>query len=128
MCLLRSGSLLIARRRSFLPGLLLALTASLGFPATPVSAAPVAKVTPPPVFDVKAPAGAPNVMIILIDDMGFCMPSTFVPIMEGMAGLFVDRQKSLAVSAWYQATLSQPAASEFYKYGVGMGLAYFFDW
>jgi hypothetical protein len=53
---------------------------------------------------------------------------TFVPIMKGMAGLFVDRQKSVSVSAWYQATLSQPAASEFYKYGVGMGLAYFFDW
>jgi hypothetical protein len=53
---------------------------------------------------------------------------TFVPIMKGMAGLFVDRQKSLSVSLWYQATLSQPAANEFYKYGVGMGLAYFFDW
>jgi hypothetical protein len=53
---------------------------------------------------------------------------TFVPIMKGMAGMFIDRQKSLSVSVWYQATLSQPAASEFYKYGVGMGLAYFFDW
>jgi hypothetical protein len=53
---------------------------------------------------------------------------TFVPIMKGMAGMFIDRQKSLSVSIWYQATLSQPAASEFYKYGVGMGLAYFFDW
>jgi hypothetical protein len=53
---------------------------------------------------------------------------TFVPIMKGMAGLYIDRQKSLSVSVWYQATLSQPAASELYKYGVGMGLAYFFDW
>jgi hypothetical protein len=53
---------------------------------------------------------------------------TFVPVMKGMAGMFIDRQRSLSVSAWYQATLSQPAASEFYKYGVGMGLAYFFDW
>src|SRR5512137_1168604 len=35
------------------------------------------KVTPPPVFEVKAPAGAPNVLVILIDDMGFGMPSTF---------------------------------------------------
>ena len=53
---------------------------------------------------------------------------TFIPIMKGMAGLFIDRQKSLSVSAWYQATLTQPAASQFFKYGVGMGLAYFFDW
>ena len=29
------------------------------------------KVTPPPRFEVKAPAGAPNVVIILIDDVGF---------------------------------------------------------
>ncbi len=54
--------------------------------------------------------------------------STFVPIMKGVAGIYIDRQKSLSISVWYQATLSQPAASEFFKYGVGMGLAYFFDW
>jgi hypothetical protein len=53
---------------------------------------------------------------------------TFIPIMKGMAGLFIDRQKSLSVSAWYQATLTEPAASQVYKYAVGMGLAYFFDW
>ena len=35
------------------------------------------KVTPPPVFEVKAPEGAPNVIVILIDDMGFGMPSAF---------------------------------------------------
>jgi len=33
--------------------------------------------TPPPRFEVKAPAGAPNVLILLIDDMGFGMPSAF---------------------------------------------------
>jgi hypothetical protein len=53
---------------------------------------------------------------------------TFLPIMKGMVGLFTDRQKSLSVTAWYQATLTQPAASQLFKYGVGMGLAYFFDW
>jgi len=53
---------------------------------------------------------------------------TFIPIMKGMAGIFIDRQKSLSVSAWYQATLTQAAASQFFKYEVGMGLAYFFDW
>src|ERR1044072_8074422 len=33
--------------------------------------------TPPPRFQVKAPAGAPNVLIVLIDDMGFGMSGTF---------------------------------------------------
>jgi arylsulfatase len=35
------------------------------------------KVTPPPRFEIKAPAGAPNVLIVLIDDMGFGMSSAF---------------------------------------------------
>jgi arylsulfatase len=33
--------------------------------------------TPPPPFAVTAPAGAPNVLIVLVDDMGFGMPSAF---------------------------------------------------
>ncbi|MBP1598548.1 MAG: sulfatase, partial [Acidobacteria bacterium] len=33
--------------------------------------------TPPPRFEVKAPAGAPNVLIVLIDDMGFGMSNAF---------------------------------------------------
>ena len=32
---------------------------------------------PPPQFEVKAPAGAPNVLIVLIDDMGFGQSSAF---------------------------------------------------
>jgi arylsulfatase A-like enzyme len=35
------------------------------------------KATPPPRFEVKAPDGAPNVVIILIDDLGFGATSTF---------------------------------------------------
>ena len=31
----------------------------------------------PPRFQVKAPDGAPNVLIVLVDDMGFGMPSAF---------------------------------------------------
>lgn len=34
-------------------------------------------VTPPPQFEVTPPAGAPNVVIVLIDDMGFGVPSSF---------------------------------------------------
>lgn len=33
--------------------------------------------TPPPRFEVKAPAAAPNVLIVLIDDMGFGMSEAF---------------------------------------------------
>jgi len=32
---------------------------------------------PPPRFELKPPAGAPNVLIVLVDDMGFGMPSAF---------------------------------------------------
>ena len=32
---------------------------------------------PPPRFEVKAPAGAPNVLIVLIDDMGFGQSGSF---------------------------------------------------
>jgi arylsulfatase len=44
----------------------------------------------PPWSDVKAPAGAPNVVILLIDDMGFGVPSTFggpvpMPAMDRIA-------------------------------------------
>jgi arylsulfatase A-like enzyme len=44
----------------------------------------------PPPFAVKAPAGAPNVIIVLIDDMGFGIPSTFggpvnMPTAESLA-------------------------------------------
>ncbi len=53
---------------------------------------------------------------------------TFIPVMKGAAGLFLDRQKSVSVSAWYQAVLTQPAAEQFFKYEIGTGLAYFFDW
>ena len=44
----------------------------------------------PPRFEVKAPQGAPNVVIVLIDDIGFGQPSTFggpihMPTLEQLA-------------------------------------------
>ena len=47
--------------------------------------------TAPPRFEIKPPEGAPNVVIILLDDMGFGMPSPFggpvrMPVAEGLAG------------------------------------------
>src|SRR5438552_13081760 len=46
--------------------------------------------TPPPRFQVKAPASAPNVLIVLIDDMGFGQSSAFggpiqMPTVERLA-------------------------------------------
>jgi arylsulfatase len=46
---------------------------------------------PPPRFEIKAPAGAPNVLIVLVDDMGFGMPSAFggpvrMPTADRLAG------------------------------------------
>ena len=48
------------------------------------------KVKAPARFDLKAPAGAPNVVIVLIDDLGFGVPSTFggpvaMPTMDAIA-------------------------------------------
>ena len=37
----------------------------------------VADATPPPPFKVKAPEGAPNVVLVLIDDLGFAGTSKF---------------------------------------------------
>ncbi len=47
-------------------------------------------VKPPPRFEVKAPAGAPNVLIVLLDDMGFGQSSAFggpihMPTVEALA-------------------------------------------
>jgi len=48
--------------------------------------------TPPPRFEVKAPAKAPNVLIVLIDDMGFGQSSAFggpihMPTVERLANV-----------------------------------------
>ena len=46
--------------------------------------------TPPPRFEVKAPEGAPNVLIVILDDMGFGQSSAFggpihMPTVEALA-------------------------------------------
>src|SRR5277367_1250192 len=43
----------------------------------PITELDARNATPPPRFELKAPPGAPNVLIILLDDMGFGQPSTF---------------------------------------------------
>ncbi len=56
----------------------------------PITELDARKATPPPRFEVKAPAGAPNVLIILLDDMGFGQASAFggpihMPTLEHLA-------------------------------------------
>lgn len=66
----------------------------------------VRDVKPPPRFEIKAPENAPNVVIILIDDMGFGAPSAFggpapMPTMSQLAnnGLRFNRFHTTAVCA-----------------------------
>jgi len=65
------------------------------------------KATPPPRFEVKAPQGAPNVLIVLIDDMGFGMPSAFggpvsMPTAERLA------QQGLRYNQFHTTALCSP--------------------
>lgn len=46
-------------------------------PRRPSAELDVRKATPPPRFEVKAPKGAPNVLLVLVDDLGFAGTSTF---------------------------------------------------
>ena len=43
----------------------------------PITVLDARNATPPPRFQVKAPQNAPNVLIVLIDDMGFGQSSAF---------------------------------------------------
>ena len=65
------------------------------------------KVKMPPRHDVKAPAGAPNVVIVLIDDMGFGVPNSFggpvaMPTLDKLA------QNGLRYNNFHTTALSSP--------------------
>ncbi len=66
----------------------------------------------PPHFDVKAPKGAPNVVIVLVDDLGFGATSTFggpikTPTLDGLAqdGLRYNNFHTTAVCSPTRAAL-----------------------
>ncbi|HSF52616.1 MAG TPA: arylsulfatase [Algoriphagus sp.] len=72
----------------------------------------VRNTTPPPRFEVKAPKGAPNVLVILIDDMGFGASEAFggpisMPNMAKLAqnGLRYNRFHTTALCAPTRAAL-----------------------
>jgi|APIni6443716594_1056825.scaffolds.fasta_scaffold01322_3 arylsulfatase len=61
----------------------------------------------PPRFEVKAPKGAPNVVVVLIDDMGFGVPSAFggaisMPTVERLAN------NGLKYNTFHTTSLSAP--------------------
>jgi arylsulfatase A-like enzyme len=71
---------------------------------SPITELDVRKAKAPPRFEVKAPKGAPNVLIILIDDMGFGQSSAFggpihMPTLERLAanGLMYNRFHTAAL-------------------------------
>ena len=61
-------------------------------PAAPsITTADARKATPPPRFEVTAPKGAPNVVVVLLDDIGFGAASAFggpirMPMLDSLAG------------------------------------------
>jgi arylsulfatase len=48
----------------------------------PITEIDASKVKAPPIFEVKAPAGAPNVIVILLDNFGYAGSSTFGGVMH----------------------------------------------
>ena len=72
----------------------------------------VRNATPPPHFEVKAPEGAPNVVIVLIDDLGFAGTSKFggpvsTPTFDRMAneGVYYNNFHTTAVCSPTRAAI-----------------------
>jgi arylsulfatase len=72
----------------------------------------VRNATPPPRFEVTAPAGAPNVLIVLVDDLGFGGTSAFggpvgTPAFDRMAdeGLYYNNFHTTAVCSPTRAAI-----------------------
>ncbi|MDH5175197.1 MAG: arylsulfatase [Gammaproteobacteria bacterium] len=77
-------------------------------PARPVYKEINARNVPvPPRFEIKAPDGAPNVVLVLIDDMGFGVPTTFggpvtMPTLDSLA------QQGLRYNNFHTTALCSP--------------------
>src|SRR5438094_4653108 len=76
----------------------------------PITVLDVRNATPPPRFEVKAPQNAPNVLIVLIDDMGFGQSGAFggpihMPTVERLAG------EGLRYNEFHTTALCSPTRS-----------------
>ena len=72
----------------------------------------VRNATPPPRFKVTAPEGAPNVIVVLVDDLGFAGTSTFggpvsTPTFDGLAaaGIHFNNFRTTAVCSPTRAAI-----------------------
>ena len=102
------------KQRKWLGLSALALAAVQSLPAhaqTPAPRAPAAP-TPNPLLAKQAPKGAPNVLLILLDDVGFGSASTFggaavTPTMDGLArdGLRYNRFHTAAICSPTRSSL-----------------------
>jgi arylsulfatase len=78
-------------------------------PAYPASTElEASKATPPPRFEVKAPAQAPNVVVVLLDDFGFGQSSTFGGAIE-MPNLDRLAAAGLRYNNFHVAALCSPS-------------------
>ncbi len=90
----------------------LLVTASLIAFSAPVSAQQAVAPPSAPAYQVQAPAGAPNVVIVLLDDVGFAASSTFggpiaTPALDALAkeGLRYNRFHTTAICSPTRASL-----------------------
>jgi arylsulfatase len=72
----------------------------------------VRNATPPPRFEVKVPDGAPNVIVVLVDDLGFAGTSTFggpvgTPTFDSLAseGIYYNNFHTTAVCSPTRAAI-----------------------
>jgi arylsulfatase len=73
----------------------------------PITEMDARNVTKPDIFEIKAPAGSPNIVIVLIDDIGFGATSTFGGAIETPT---FDRlaQKGLRFNQFHTTALCSP--------------------
>lgn len=90
--------------------LVLSGTAAIAMQSAPGAGSPAAAATP--VYQVKAPAGAPNIVIVLLDDVGFGAASTFggpiaTPALDALSheGLRYNRFHTTAICSPTRASL-----------------------
>lgn len=94
-----------------LRSVLLGAAAALGLTAASAASAQTVAPPPPP-LQARAPAGAPNVVVVLLDDVGFGAGSTFggpvaMPVLDALAkeGLRFNRFHTTAICSPTRAAL-----------------------
>jgi arylsulfatase A-like enzyme len=74
----------------------------------PITEIDVRKATPPPRFEVKAPRGAPNVLVILLDNLGYGATKPFGGVIE-MPTLKRLAKEGLIYNNFHTAPLCSPS-------------------